>query len=304
MTIATQSVVSIRRVDISPMYQQPRENFDYDRLTELAASMRERGQLQPVVVRATGKKDAPYSIVDGERRWRAAEIAKLDTMLAIVSDVPAGDAAYVDAVVANSAREDLTPLEQSRAVARIAAMPEYRVRDAEGLRKLAAVFGRSPSWARTMLNLNGVAPEVKTLVEAGKLSVTSAAKLVEVKSPARQAEIGKRIAASPMRQPAADNAVRNAVRVEHVREGREPQRLPGTAARNSASADVRLVREKLGVASECAENLLDLPVARLRQAYAANPKALAEAVALVTGAIAALGQLRGALAKLSQEKAG
>lgn len=297
------NVQAIRRELIQPFFRQPRESFDYDRLAELADSLRERGQLNPIVVRVlhNAKSDGPkYEICDGERRWRAAGIAKLDTLLAIVSDVGPGDAQFVLSVVANSAREDLTPLEQSRAVARIAAMPEYNTRDQAGLRKLAAVFGRSSSWARQMLNLNGVAPEVKSLVETGKLSVSSASKLADIKSPARQAEIGKRIASSPMRSRAAENAVRNAIKVERVREGKMPLAVPGTKDRNTTGADVRLMRDKMAVITEATEGMLDLPVARLRHAYEANPKALAEAVTLLGNAAAIIAQLRSALDKLKQ----
>lgn len=302
MTITEQTVVRLRRTDIRPLYRQPRESFDYDRLTELAASLRERGQLQPVIVRRSDDPLAPYSLVDGERRWRAAELAKMDTLLATVSDVGPGDEEFVHSVVANSAREDLSPIEQSRAVARIAAMPDYSLSQRDGLQKLAAVFGRSTTWITTMLKLDGAAPEVKTLVEDGKLSTGAAAQLAGVKSAARQAEIGKRIASQPMRQSAADNAVRNAVRVEQVREGKPLKALPGTG-RSAGSADRQLVAELVGRAAEATESVLDLPVARLRAAYAGHPKELASAVKRVSAASAALEQLRGALATLTKESA-
>lgn len=298
MTIAEQTVVRIRRSDIRPLFQQPRESFDYDRLVDLAESMRERGQLQPVIVRATGDKTVPYDLVDGERRWRAAELAQIDSLLAVVSSVGKGDDHFIESVVANSAREDLTPLEQSRAVARIAAMDGYDPSQKNGLTKLAAVFGRSTGWVTHMLKLDHLAPEVKALVEERKLSPTAAAQLAEVKSPERQAEIGKRVAERPMRSSAAMNAVRNAVRVEQVREGRDLKPVPGTS-RSTGAADRQLVAELVGRATEATESVLDLPVARLRAAYADHPKELAAAVKRARDACAALEQLRNALLKLT-----
>lgn len=295
-----QNVISIPRTSIRPFVGQPRESFSYDRLTELAASMRERGQLQPVIVRATGKSGAPWELVDGERRWRAAAIAGIDTMLAI--EVEAGTSAeqYVNSVVANSAREDLTPVEQSRSVARIALMPGYDPRTRDGLAKLAAVFGRSPSWVASMLKLDGLAPEVKSLVEARKLPATAAVQLADVKSPARQAEIGQRLAAQPLRNNALTSALRNAVRVEHVREGREAKPVPGTHQRSTAAADAQLVSELVGRIAESAESLLDLPVTRLRAAYAGRPAELKAAVDRTKETIEGLRQVMQALLKLRE----
>lgn len=301
MIAAGENVISIPRAKIRPLYKQPRESFDYDRITELAASMRERGQLQPIIVRATGDATVPYELVDGERRWRAAEVAEVSHLLALVSQVGKGDEHYVQSVVANSAREDLTPMEQSRAVARIAMMPGYDPRSREGVAKLAAVFGRSPGWVAHMLKLDQLAPEVKTLVEERKLPAMAAAQLASVKSPFRQAEIGKRIASHPMRSSAVDNATRNAVRVEHVREGREVK-VPGTN-RGSAVSDLRLVAELVGRVAESAESLLDLPVARLRDAYAGKTRDLSAVIDRTQSAIAALQQLQQALVKLPKGSA-
>lgn len=304
MIAAGSNVISIPRLKIKPFTGQPREEFGYDRLRELAESMRERGQLQPLIVRAAEGGKEPWQLVDGERRWRAAELAGIETLLAIVSDVKGGDDQYIASIIANSAREDLSPVEQSRAVARVAAMPEFKQSSTQGdwLRKIAKVFGKSTTWVDQMIKLDGCAPEVKTMVETRKMSTPVAVELSSMKSHARQAEVGKRISAQPMRQGAAINAAKQAAQVERVREGGDAKQLPGTRGRNSALQDLRLVEELVGRLADTAESALDLPVARLREAFAGKKSELSKAIARISGAVDALDQLQQSLERLSEEK--
>src|SRR5258706_2367545 len=95
---------------IEPNPNQPRENWDEEALSELAASIRELGVLQPILVRTVG--DDRYQIVAGERRWRAAHRAGLATVPAVIRDVD--EATSVEqALVENLQREDLNPLEEA-----------------------------------------------------------------------------------------------------------------------------------------------------------------------------------------------
>ncbi len=106
----------LRDIDISkitPAADQPRKNFDPGTLLELAMSIRERGVLEPIVVRPIGEDK--YEIVMGERRWRASQMAGLTTIPAVVRELSDEDAS-TDALVENFVREDLNPVERARAI--------------------------------------------------------------------------------------------------------------------------------------------------------------------------------------------
>jgi ParB family transcriptional regulator, chromosome partitioning protein len=298
---APQKVISVPVTSVRPCYGQPREDFSQDRLMELAESLREHGQTQPATVRRLNGDDGKlYELIDGERRWRALQLIDESMIRVIVTRVDSSDAQYVAAVVANSAREELSPIEKSRAVARIAAMPKYANLSKEALwHALGRVFGHSHIWVRDMLQLDQVAPEVKTLVEERRLPAGAAKHLAEVKSPARQAAIGKRVARQDLRGPAAANAVKMALKVEELREGRrEKPRAAGAPPRNSHSNDARFVAELVGRINQSGEALLDMPIARLREAYTARPQDCRKALKEIAEAMSALQQLRDALATL------
>ena len=101
---------------ISPAADQPRRTFDQGSLLELAMSIRERGVLEPIVVRPIGPDK--YEIVMGERRWRASQMAGLTQIPAVVRDLSDEDAS-TDALVENFQREDLNPVERARAIKKL-----------------------------------------------------------------------------------------------------------------------------------------------------------------------------------------
>jgi ParB family transcriptional regulator, chromosome partitioning protein len=146
---------------IVPNPKQPRRNFDDVALEGLAGSLRERGVLQPILVRPLA--DGTFEIVAGERRWRAAQIAELDTIPALVrerGDIEALEAALVE----NMAREDLNPVEEARACA--ALVEELGLtRETVGLR-----VGRSRVAVSNLLRLLDLPDEVLDLLERGELS--------------------------------------------------------------------------------------------------------------------------------------
>jgi ParB family chromosome partitioning protein len=101
---------------ITPGRFQPRSVFDEDKLSELADSIRAQGIVQPVVVRPIA--DEQYELIAGERRWRAAQIAEIDTIPAVVRDVP-DEVSVAMALIENIQREDLNPLEEAAALRRL-----------------------------------------------------------------------------------------------------------------------------------------------------------------------------------------
>ncbi len=146
---------------IRPNPAQPRKRFDDDALQGLAASLAERGVLQPVLVRP--RPGGSYELVAGERRWRAARIAGLETMPALVQQRDPG-ASLETALIENMAREDLNPAEAARAVA--ALVEELGLTREEVGRRV----GRSRVAISNLLRLLDLPDEALELVEDGRLS--------------------------------------------------------------------------------------------------------------------------------------
>jgi len=146
---------------IRPNPAQPRKRFDQDALQALAGSVAERGVLQPVLVRP--RPGGSYELVAGERRWRAARLAGLDTMPALVQHRDDG-ASLEAALVENMAREDLNPVEAARAVT--ALVEELGLTREEVGRRV----GRSRVAISNLLRLLDLPDDALELVEAGRLS--------------------------------------------------------------------------------------------------------------------------------------
>jgi ParB family chromosome partitioning protein len=154
----------LREVEVEllhPNPSQPRRRFDEQALAALAGSVRERGLLQPVLVRP--REEGGYELIAGERRWRAARAAGLETIPALVR--PQDDAASLElALIENMAREDLNPVEQARACA--ALVEELGLtREEVGLR-----VGRGRVAVSNLLRLLELPDEALELMEAGELT--------------------------------------------------------------------------------------------------------------------------------------
>jgi ParB family transcriptional regulator, chromosome partitioning protein len=146
---------------ISPNPNQPRRRFDEETLTALAGSLGERGVLQPVLVRP--KAGGTYELVAGERRWRAARIAGLESIPALVR--PRADAEALElALIENMAREDLNPIEEARACA--ALVEELGLTREEVGRRV----GRGRVAVTNLMRLLDLPDEVIELLEQGQLS--------------------------------------------------------------------------------------------------------------------------------------
>src|SRR5277367_2509383 len=146
---------------ISPNPKQPRRRFDQEALTALAGSLGERGVLQPVLVRP--KAGGTYELIAGERRWRAARIAGLEAIPALVR--PGEDAEALElALIENMAREDLNPVEEARACA--ALVEELGLTREEVGRRV----GRGRVAVSNLIRLLDLPDEVVELLQGGSLS--------------------------------------------------------------------------------------------------------------------------------------
>lgn len=178
-------------------HYQPRRHFDPDALQELADSLAAQGMVQPVVVRPT---DDGYELIAGERRWRAAQIAGMHQIPAVVRDLDEQAAAAVS-LIENIQREDLNPLEEARAIARLV--------DDFGLthQQIAAQVGRSRAAVSNLLRLQELDEAVKELVETGRLEMGHARALLGLQGE-RQRAIGQQVAERELTVRATEELVR------------------------------------------------------------------------------------------------
>ena len=153
---------------IHPGPYQPRSVFDEDRLQELADSIRHQGVIQPVVVRARGDN---YELIAGERRWRAAQMAGIEKIPAIIRDVP-DEIAIAMALVENIQRENLNPIEEATALRRL--VDEFQMTHQEA----GDSVGRSRSAVSNLLRLLELSQEVRELVDARHLEMGHARALL------------------------------------------------------------------------------------------------------------------------------
>ena len=193
---------------LQPGKYQPRKNFDDQPLADLAASIKEKGVLSPILVRPLGADR--YEIVAGERRWRAAQIAKLHDVPVVVREMADGEALEI-AIIENVQRADLNAIEEGAAYQQL--MTQFnRTQD-----QVAQQVGKSRSHVANTLRLLNLPPQVQAWLREGKLTaghartllgaadpLASAQALIEGGLTVRQAEqrsVGKK---RPVKKPAAD----------------------------------------------------------------------------------------------------
>ena len=148
---------------------QPRRKLDPDALEDLARSIRVHGVLQPILVRPAGEDR--YELVAGERRWRAAQAAGLATVPAVVREVP-DEVALSIAIIENIQREDLTPLEEARGIARL--VEEFGMTH----REVAEAVGRSRPAVSNLLRLLDLNDDVGARLESGEIDMGHARALL------------------------------------------------------------------------------------------------------------------------------
>ena len=148
---------------------QPRRDMDPAALQELADSIRQQGVMQPVVVRPIA--EGRYELIAGERRWRATQMAGLDSIPAIIRDVP-DEAAIAMALIENIQREDLNPIEEAVALQRL--QQEFQLTQ----QQVAEAVGKSRATITNLLRLIGLPEEIKTLLAHGDLEMGHARALL------------------------------------------------------------------------------------------------------------------------------
>ncbi len=174
--ITSEKIVEMKINDIEPNVNQPRKNFDDDKIDDLAASIAEHGVLQPIIVT---KKDNYYQIIAGERRWRASKKVGLKTIPAIVREYDEKKIREV-ALIENIQRQDLNALETAKAIKEL--MEEHNLTQEE----IAKTLGKSRSAIANTLRILNLDKRVQTMVEEGKITEGHARTLASIDNPQKQ----------------------------------------------------------------------------------------------------------------------
>ena len=215
--------IPVERIRRSPY--QPRRKLDADALEELTRSVRAHGVVQPVVVRPVGEDR--YELVAGERRWRAAQGAGLETVPAVVREV-SDEIALSIAIIENIQREDLTPLEEARGVARL--VEEFAMTH----REVAEAVGRSRPAVSNLLRLLDLNEDVRDRLEAGELEMGHARALLGLTG-AAQSEAARMVAERGLSVRQTEALVR-----------RMPSAPGGDAAEAAPDPDIGRLETRLG----------------------------------------------------------
>ena len=214
--------------DLEPNPFQPRGAISSSDLAELAASIREQGLLQPILIRRHPSLPGKFQIVAGERRWRAARLAGLTTIPSFLRDLP-DTAASAAALVENLQRQDLNPIEEAEGFRRLI--------DGFGLTQdeLAQTIGKSRSYVANTLRLLQLPEQTVTLVRQGHLSAGHARAALACENPAEAATTMVERGLS-VRQ--AEALARRPANVETIKQ-------PAAARLERGSADLRAVEADL-----------------------------------------------------------
>ena len=210
---------------IQPGKYQPRHDIRAESLEDLANSIKAQGVMQPIVVRPLGTNK--YEIVAGERRWRACQLAGLDTIPVIIKEVP-DEAAVAMALIENIQRENLNPIEEAMALQRL--IEEFELTQQEA----ADAVGKSRTTVTNLLRLMSLNPEVRRNLELGALEMGHARALLalpyEQQTEAAKSVIGKGLS---VRQTEA--------LVRRLQQARKTRKSPG----DRIDPDIRHLQDSL-----------------------------------------------------------
>ena len=171
-----ESIVNLKLIDVEPNRNQPRMNFDDEKIEELANSIKEYGVIQPIIVT---KQNNYYQIVAGERRWRAAKKAGISEIPAIIRNYTEQTNKEV-ALIENIQREDLNPIEKATALKEI--IEKYGMKQHE----LAAKLGISRSGIANTMRILNLDPRVIELAKQGKITEGHCRSLLNIEDPEKQ----------------------------------------------------------------------------------------------------------------------
>lgn len=237
--------VGLRLLDldkIHPNLAQPRQNFDEQTLEELARSIKHEGILQPVIVRPD--QEGEFELIAGERRWRAAQIAGLLKIPALVREV--GKERVLElALIENLQRDELNPIEEANAYQTLV--------DALGLtqQEIAHRVGKQRATIANALRLLNLPPEVQRLIRDGRLSAGHAKALASLSNTKLQVDLAERISTAGLSVREAESLVAKATKSQAAGQTRTAERDPNVVAaeetlQRAVGTKVRIQQGKRG----------------------------------------------------------
>ena len=219
--------IPVEWINVGPW--QPRRKFDRQQLDELADSVRQKGIVQPILLRPTPNQPGRFQLVAGERRWRAAQIAQLHEIPSVVRDLSDAEC-YEIALIENIQRQDLSVIDEAQGYANLLEINLY-TQD-----QLSNIIGKSRSHIANLLRLLGLPKSVQALLRDGKLTMGQARPLVG--DP--QAEfLAKTIVAKGLSARQAEALVKTAV------SGANPLAKKSSSAEKSA--DIKAIEQRAAI---------------------------------------------------------
>lgn len=217
---------------------QPRGRFDEERLKELSASIRKNGIMQPIVVRhLSNTLGETYEIVAGERRWRAAQMAGLTQVPAVVRELSDQQSLEL-ALIENVQRADLTPLEEAAGYQRL--FHEFGYTQEE----LSTIVGKSRSHIANLLRLLSLPEEIKQMLEEGKITMGHARPLIGM-PPAQSLPIAQAVAERGLSVRQVEQLARSGQGLPDRPPGRSPRAPRAPQAQGSKDPDVMALEQTL-----------------------------------------------------------
>jgi ParB family chromosome partitioning protein len=204
---------------------QPRSHMSMEALEDLASSIKAQGVVQPIVVREIA--DGRYEIVAGERRWRAAQMAGLETIPAVVRNIP-DEAAIAIALIENIQREDLNPVEEASALQRL--IDEFGMTH----QQTAESIGRSRAAVTNLLRLLTLNADVRQMLEEAKMDMGHARALLALTGP-KQSQVAHQVVDKGLSVRETENLVRRLLE----------RPAPAQAARQALNPDIRDLQDSL-----------------------------------------------------------
>ncbi len=200
--------------EIQPNKEQPRKKFDEDKLKQLAESIKEHGVVQPVIVKKEGEF---YSLIAGERRWRAARIAGIRKIPAIIKDFTNNEVMEIS-LIENLQREDLNPIEEAEAYARL--INEFNMTQED----IANKIGKSRSAVANILRLINLDERVRKFVYEDVLSEGHARALINIDDKDVQYETAKKIIDENLNVRQSEKLVKKILLSKIIEKRRKPQK--------------------------------------------------------------------------------
>ncbi|MBP5979510.1 MAG: ParB/RepB/Spo0J family partition protein [Halomonas sp.] len=231
--VAATTEVAPERLERLPLGQltrgkyQPRRDIQPEALEELADSIRAQGVMQPIVVRPIGENR--YEIIAGERRWRAAQLAELDVIPAVIREV-SDEVALALALIENIQRENLNAIEEALALKRLG--DEFELTQ----QQIADAVGKSRTQVANLLRLLALDGEVQTLLERGDLDMGHARALLSLTS-AQQRQVAHEVVNNDLTVRATEALVKKV---------QASQSVPKTPSRPNKTSDVARLETQLG----------------------------------------------------------